>query len=101
MNKLEIMPRRALKNGIASAIIHAINVSPPISPSQIPQAFLEFTKRSSDSGKTRPMMYLPTTVVLMAPEMKTTGSAIPKATRDTTFEPESIAGLLTLLPTKE
>ena len=101
MNKLEMMPRRALKKGIASAITQEVTVSPAISTSQIAQPFLVLTYRSSEWGKTRPMMYLPTTVVLMAPEIKMTGSAIPKATRDTSFEPDSIAGLSTSRPTKE
>ena len=47
------------------------------------------------------MMYLPTTVVLMLPEMKMTGSATPNATRDTRFGAERMAGLSTSAPTKE
>ena len=46
------------------------------------------------------MMYFPTTVVLMLPEMKMTGRAMPKATRATVCGLERMAGLLTSLPTK-
>jgi len=46
------------------------------------------------------MMYLPTTVPLIDPEMKITGSAIPKAMRETVSPAESRAGDLTSAPTK-
>jgi hypothetical protein len=99
MNRLEIIPSKALKNGMASAMIQATIVMAAMSNIQTVQPFLSWMNRISELGNARFMIYRPTTVLLMLPLMKMTGNAMPKATLEISGPALNSAGLLTSLPT--
>lgn len=100
MKREEMMDKRSLKKGIASAITQAMIVTVPIMPSHVAHPLGVLTKRMTLFLKTRSMVYLQTTTELMEPEMKITGRAIPKATFDTSAPADRRAGLWTFWPMK-
>ena len=100
MNSEQLIERMSEKMGIASAMTHARRVTVETSASHVAQPARLLTWRAAEWAKILLWRYLQTTVVLIEPEMKITGSAMPKTTREIRGPAERRAGDYTVWPTK-